>query len=224
MDTKTIILVLEALQPAVVPLGAAFLGAWLAFRLEDNARARQTVRDQVEAVNKALFVLIRQVNSLINTQTQIINPHREDPDCYINMRPSLPKASGSPTLDLDSLSFLLETDDRNLLGELLVEQERFEAALQAMNERSRYHLEILQPRMEAARIGEHAEYSTDKIRSVLGESFVLLMQRATDDAIQLVDKTVESNSVLTGKVHVAMKRRFPKHTIIRLAPKEPSNK
>ena len=224
METKTILLVLEALQPAVVPLGAAFLGAWLAFRLEDNARARQTVRDQVEAVNKALFVLIRQVNSLINTQTQIINPHREDPDCYINMRPSLPKASGSPTLDLDSLSFLLETDDRELLGELLVEQERFEASLQAINERSRYHLEVLQPRMAAARIGEHAEYPTDKIRSVLGESFVVLMQCATDDAIQHVDKTVGSNFALAAKFNHAMKRRFPKHTIIRLAPKEPSNK
>jgi len=224
MDTKTIILALEALQPAVAPLGGAFLGAWLAFKLNDNARARQTVRNQVLAVNKALFVLIRQVNSLINTQTQIINPHRKDPDRYINMRPSLPKTSGSPTLDLDSLSFLLETEDRNLLGELLVEQERFEAALQAINERSRYHLEILQPRMAAASIGDHAEYPTDQIHQVLGESFVLLMQRATDEAIELVDKTVESNSVLTSKVHVAMKRRFPMHTIIRLAPKEPSNK
>src|SRR3990172_12602076 len=91
METKTILLVLEALQPAVVPLGGAFLGAWLAFRLEDNARARQNVREQVAAVNKALFVLVRQVNSLIVIQTQIIKPYREDPNRYINMRPSLPK-------------------------------------------------------------------------------------------------------------------------------------
>ena len=224
MDTKTILLVLEALQPAVVPLGAAFLGAWFAFKINDNARARQTVRDQVAAVNKALFVLIRQVNSLIGIQTQIINPARQHPSRFIAMRALLPVSSGLPTLDVDSLSFLLETDDRELLWKMQVEQERFEATLQAINERSRFHLEVLQPRMEAAGIVEGTEYTEDQIRNALGNNLVLLMQRATDDAIQRVDKTVESNSVLTDKVYVAMKRRFPKHTIIRLAPKEPSNK
>ena len=220
MDTNTIILVLEALQPAVVPLGAAFLGAWLAFRLEDNARVRQTVRDQVAAVNKALFVLIRQVNSLKVVQTQIIDPHREDPARFINMRPSLPVGTGSPTFDLDSLSFLHETDDRELLMEMLVEQERFEAALQALNERSRVHIEVLQPRMVAAGIVEDAKYTADEIHKALGKPFILLMKHATDDAIQHVDKTVESNFALASKFNQAMKRRFPKHTIIRLAPKE----
>ena len=34
------------LLTAVVTLGAAFLGAWYAFRLNDSASARQTVRER----------------------------------------------------------------------------------------------------------------------------------------------------------------------------------
>ena len=64
--------------------------------------------------------------------------------------------------------FLLETEDRELLMELLVEQERFETALQVFNERSRLHLEVLQPKMKARGMLEGTTYTSDTIRNVLG--------------------------------------------------------
>ena len=214
----------EYLLSAITTLGAAFLGAWFAFRLEDNARARQTVSHQVAAVNRGLFVLIRQVNSLQGIQKQIIDPTREHPYRFIAMRPSLHVSTGSPTLDLDSMMFLLETEDRELLMELLVEQERFETALQVFNERSRLHLEVLQPKMKARGMLEGTTYTSDTIRNVLGESFMLEMRRATDDAIEQVDETVKSNFALTSKLNQAMKKRFSKHTIIRLELRKSSIK
>jgi hypothetical protein len=53
---------------------------------------------------------------------------------------------------------------------------------------------------------------------VLGESFVLHMRRATDDAIFHVDATVDSNQAVARRFHVAMKRLYPKHSIIKLKP------
>ena len=45
---------------------------------------------------------------------------------------------------------------------------------------------------------------------------MLEMQRATNAAIKQVNETVKSNFALTSKLNQAMKKRFSKHTIIRL--------
>ena len=213
MDANTI----STLITAAVTLLATFVGAGFAFRLNDKARARQTVRDQVAAVNRAIFILGRQFNLLKVIQTETIDPFREDPTRFIGMRPSLPVGLESPTLDLDSLSFLLETDARELLMELLIEQDRFEMALQSMNERSRLHLEVLQPRMAEAGIIEGGR--ADDLLRAIGEPLALRMQNATENTIQQIDKTVESNLEFAEKFRLAMKQLFPKARIIRLLPK-----
>ena len=53
---------------------------------------------------------------------------------------------------------------------------------------------------------------------------MLEMRRATDDAIEQVDETVKSNFALTSKLNQAMKKRFSKHTIIRLELRKSSIK
>ena len=45
-------------------LVAAFSGAWFAFLLNDRAKARETTRQQVAALNRAQFTLIRQGSCL----------------------------------------------------------------------------------------------------------------------------------------------------------------
>jgi hypothetical protein len=223
MDKNTMWQLVEILVNGLVTLVAAFAGAWYAFRLTDRERERQTTREQVAAVYRAQFVLIQQLNALKLIQGQTINPVREHPDRFIAMRPLLPVGGPSPRLDPDSLSFLLETDDRELPFRILVEQQRFDTAVQALNERSRLHLDVLQPRLAAAGIREGGEYLRTELVGALGDDLALPLQRATDDAIEHVDKTIESCSALVATVYQAMKARFPGHRFIRLDPNEPSN-
>ena len=212
----------ETLITGLVTLVAAFAGSWYAFRLSDRERARQTIREQVAAVNRAQFILIQQFNELKLIQSRIINPVRQHPGRFIVMAPLLPIVGSSSRLDADRLSFLLETDDRELPFRLLVEQQRFDTAVMAMNERSRFHLEVLQPRLAAAGIKEGIEYSRNRMIEALGEDLVVRLERATDDAIEHVDRTVESCPALVATFHKAMKARFPNHVVIRLVPEEPS--
>jgi hypothetical protein len=94
----------------------------------------------------------------------------------------------APRLDLDSLSFLLETDVSELLFHLMIEQERFETATRAINQRSRLHLEVVQPRLAGAGIVGGVDYSPRQISRALGHALAMRMKRATDDAIEAVDK------------------------------------
>ena len=106
----------------------------------------------------------------------------------------------------------------------MLEDNRFETAVQAVNERPRAHINELQPRLAAAGIKERTSYTTDELSQRLGEELVLRMQRATDAAVEQVDLSVESCAALVKRFHGAMKSRFPTESIIHMAPNSPSNK
>lgn len=214
---------LDTIISAFVTLAAAFAGAWSAFKLEDRARARRRVRDQVAAINRAQFVLIQQWNELKNIQAKMIDPKRKDPLNFITMRPSLSFGESTPRLDIRDLLFLLETDDRDLPFLLMLEERRFETAIQAVNERSRAHINELQPRLTEADVKEGTTWTIDSLTERLGEGLVLRLQRATDAAIKEVDLTVESCAALVDRFYRAMKARFPGETIIRMAPESASD-
>ena len=208
------------LQPtlsALATLAAAFLGARYAFRLQGRAQARRTVEDRVAAGNRAIFVLTR-LNTLKTFQTQIIDPVRDDPGAFLNMRASLPFSYDSLTVDFDSLSFLLETNHRQVLGELFIEEQCFRSAIQAINERSRIHLNICQPLLERAGVVEGGEYTAEQIQAALGHRLALQLRRATDAVVQHIDKTVESSLAMGEKLYTVQKSLFPKHSIIRFEP------
>lgn len=214
---------LETLISAAVTLVAAFAGSWSAFKLADQDKVRQTIRDQVSAINRAQFVLIQQLSTLKNIQSKMIEPKRADRLRMINMRPALPVGGSVPQLDPDGLLFLLETEDRELPFHLMVEQQRFDVAVQAINERSRLHIEVLQPRLAAALIEEGCQYSSAKLTELLGEDLLLRLERATDTMVEQVELTVESCTALIATFHASMIVRFPNANIIRVDPSQPSN-
>ena len=198
----------------LITLVAAFSGAWFAFLLNDRAKARETTRQQVAALNRAQFTLIRQLNTLKTLQSQVIDPVRQHPGRYVAMRALLPVRDEVPPPDLDGLSFLLETDDRNLILEIMIESQRFNGAVQALNERSLLHREKVQPLLDPADIREGGTYSdTDFVRA-LGEPLYLTLKRVTENAIDNVDRSVSSCEALSARFYEAMKKRFPKHVII----------
>jgi hypothetical protein len=212
----------EALISALVTLVAAFAGSWSAFKLEDRAKSRQRVRDQVAAINRAQFALIQQFNELKNIQSKMIDAKRDDPLRFITMRPSLPFGDSITRLDVTELLFLLETDDRELPFLMMLEQRRFETAIQAVNERSSAHISELQPRLLAAGVREGSSWTLDSLNECLGDDIVLRLQRATDAAVEQVDLTVESCAGIIDTFYKAMKARFPNESIIRMAPGSPS--
>jgi hypothetical protein len=223
MDSETVRTAVETAVTGLVTLVAAFAGSWYAFRLSDQAKARETTAGHVAAINRAQFVLIQQYNALRVFQQRSIEPVRSDSLRFINMRPTLPLRQLSVPLDIDSLSFLLETDDREFVFKLLIEEQRFKTALQAINERSRLHIEEVQPRLMAAAIREKSECNIEDLVGALGEHLLLLIQRGTEEAVREVDLTLASTIEQSRALYTAMKKRFPGHTIIRFEPDEPSD-
>jgi hypothetical protein len=71
---------MELIVSGLTTLVAAFAGAWFAYILSNRDRVRDQENAQVAAGNRAIFMLMRQFNTLHNLKTLIIDPKRSDPD------------------------------------------------------------------------------------------------------------------------------------------------
>ena len=219
-EGKLVSTAFEDYVPALATLLAAFIGASYAFKLQSDKEKRDISRANIVAGNLAVFNLIQKVNTLLDYQKQVIEPTRGKISAFIEMQPTLQLLKDDIQLDLDSLAFLLSSDDPNLLGELSVEKSRFRRAIDAINERSQLHLGQVQPILEQAGVVEGADYTTQQIEKALGTRLYVTMHQATDQVIDHVDSTIVSLQEAGAKLADMLKMLYPGEKIISLAVPE----
>jgi hypothetical protein len=205
---------LTSYVPALATLVAAFYGARYAFQFQKDKEKEDNKKRNVVNGNSAIFNIMRMTTTLRNIQIQIIDPARDRPVRFLQMQPTLHLINDDIKINIESLYFLLETDDRNLLGELVTEEARYRSALSAINERSRLHIEEVQPLLERAGIVEGGDYSLARIEEALGNRLYITMQEATEQAINHVDNAVVSLQQVADKLRASLKKVYPDETII----------
>jgi len=208
--------------PALVTLLAAYIGASYAFKLQSDKEDRENQQGNIVAGNLAIFNILRKLNILINYQRQIITPIRGKRTAFLEMQPTLHLLEEDIRLDLNSLSFLLNSDNPDLLGELSVEESKFQSALDAINKRSKIHLKQVQPKMERASVVEGDDYTFQQIEQILGQRLYVTIHKATDQVIDHVDSAVSSLQEVGEKLANTMKELYPNENIISLAVIESS--
>lgn len=205
---------LTSYVPALATLVAAFYGAKYAFQFQKDKEKEDNKRRNVVNGNSAIFNMMRMTNTLRTVQRQIIDPARDRPVRFLQMQPTLHLINDDIKLNIETLYFLLETEARNLLGELVTEEARYQSALDAINERSRLHREEVQPVLERAGIVQGGDYSLAQIENALGNRLYTTIQQATEQAIDHVDSTVVSLKQVSDKLTASLKKQFPNETII----------
>ena len=194
---------------SLATLGAAFIGSWFAFRLQDRAKQRKEIKDHVDKANELLFALFQKLNALKLFQIDSVDPWRDDPGRMIGMQPildfKLPEAPFRP----ESISFLLKTKYKQLLFDAHIEEQRFGVAQNIIRHRSSLHYQAVQPALHAAGIVEGKEYTSTQYKAVLGELLYQHLKRSTDQVVIHVDETVRSGEDLTKKLIKALKEIYP---------------
>ena len=203
---------------ALVTLSAAFVGAWSAFKLEDRARKRRTVEERIAAGNRAMFVLMRMFNELFVYQQRVLEPVRARDARSVLLLKNLSRNHEGLRFEVEKLSFLLETAHRQVLTELLIEEERFYTVVGMINKRSDMHLADVQPALEKAGIGEGQDHSEVDVDLALGTRRFRTMQRLTADIFTHVDKNVISLLEMSKRLHSALSKLYPKARFIRFEP------
>lgn len=127
--------------PALATLVAAYYGAKFAFQFQNDKELIAEKKHNIISANTAIFTLSRMANKLFIYQRDIIEPFLNKATAFIEMPPTLDIDKEHIKLNIETLYFLLQTNDRNILGEVLIEEERYRSAIDAINKRSQLHLE-----------------------------------------------------------------------------------
>ncbi len=223
IDEKSFNLIYTVILPGVVTLLAVFLGAKYAFQLQADKKEEELLRENVAAGNRAIFAIIRKFNKLKNFDVQFLESFKGDPTAFLQMPPLLDLVKDDINLDIDSISFLLETKFKNLLGEISTGLGKYQSAIDAINARSRLHIAHVQPLLERAGIVEGGNYSMGDIEKALGQRLFVTIKQATN---QVFEHTIESLNFIeeiSNKLTKALKEVFPGKEIIALGKAEDVN-
>ena len=121
-----------------------FIGAFSAFWLKSYEERKKSSEKQKQALNSALFVLIRQMNA-IHCIKRDLDKFKEPFDQGLSLPAMQPPDYSSVKQDIDSLRFLIGSGNANILMELTIEQERFEQAINSINIRNEFYVNEVQP-------------------------------------------------------------------------------
>ncbi|WP_154650032.1 hypothetical protein [Methylophilus methylotrophus] len=202
--------------PALATLVAAYYGAKFAFEFQNQKELEIEKKNNLIAINKAIFTLSRMANDLFVYQRDYINLVRDEKEAFLKLRPTSQYDKELFKLDIESLSFLLNTDFRNLLSEIAIEGERYIAAIEAINLRSNIHLNEIQPKLENAgfKNGLSITISDADLELILGNRLLSMLKETTEQVITHVDSTIESLKLVADRLKDSMKTIYPDQKII----------
>lgn len=200
--------------PALATLLAAFYGAKFAFQFQKEKEEKKNKEKHILDGNLAIYTLLRMFNTLLVYQKQFIEPHRGKPTAFLEMPPSLELLEDDINFNAENLFFLLNSDEINFIGKLVVEKSRFQKALDAINERSKVHRFEIQPRLEKSGIVQGGNYTFKGIEEILGERLNHTIIQATEQVIASVDETIHSLNNAGKELSEILKKIFPGERII----------
>ncbi len=204
---------MDTILKFIVPLFATFSGAFIAYWTQNRREQKKEDENQITALNKALFTLLRQINALASIKKDL-DKVRNDKFREFILRPFHPNMYNDLKFNCDSLIFMLDQKYQNLKGtdilqDLLIEQEGFEQTLRAIEFRTDYQVKVIQPHLEELGIKD-TDPTFEKAKSSLGECKSKNIVHYTDQVYENVDETLKSSGKVFQKLHDYSKKRFPK--------------
>ena len=201
---------------AIVVISAAFFGSFSAYHLNDRREQRKQQEIRINSLNSALFVTLRQFNAITQLKRDL-SRWEQDSSRFINMPAVVTGDYSDLKLDINSIEFLLRERDPNLLFELSVEQERFEAAIMALNMRNTFHYKELQPALSKAGFN-NTTATLEQVIEAVGPKIAVTALKSTDGVFSHVYETYDSLSKVHLKLFETAKEIFPNETFIRFEP------
>ena len=200
---------------SLATLSAAFFGAWLSYKLQDNNIKKEQTKKQVQDANDLLFSIYQKLNALTVFQRDSVNPWRDKPERLIAMEPIIDYRLPQTKIIPENISFLLGTKYEQLLFDIHIEDERFKVAEDIIKFRSHLHLNKVQPAIQNSGIAEGDQFSSIQLKSAIGEMLYIQLQKSTDNVIYNVDRTVKSSKELGDKLLLALKTTFPNEKFVK---------
>ena len=234
-------------QPTAT-LIAAFLGAWFAFKLQKREKQQKIKADNITAGNYAIYNVMCQYDTFHYISKQIIEPVRRNQLRIVLMQGIQPPIECEDLKpDLSSLLFFLKPQKslelqmklRKTMAELFIEYTRYQTVINAINNRTEFLSQKVQPLINEAKIRYYQDTpdqmqvgeeilslpkeiprALQYIEAALGHLVYQGILSRTDNVIKAVDEAKTSLLSMRDKLVDALKQLFPENErdILRFDP------
>jgi hypothetical protein len=164
----------------------------LAFLTQITLRRREERKAEQLAAHRILFCLFQQLNTIVLFQREWIAPRKKSPVQFIEIPAATEFDLSTNLFDFESFGFLLKSGEgRKIMYDLYLAQECYVATLVGINERSRMHRELLQPKLAESGLGMGNSVSLHELAKVLGPLVHGTMVNATEQMISQLQHAFE---------------------------------
>lgn len=192
---------------------ASFFGAFSAFALNTRKEQEKEELSRVRALNSALFTSARQINTIAQLKRDI-KPYLSKADAPFSFPPKTIEKDEFLRIDFSRLEFLIELGGAQLLQKLALEEDRYNAAIEAVNVRTKFHFNDLQPALAKSSLVPNTTVSGEDIKKQLGDRIFYTSQNLFRHLTDHVLKTYDSYKPVHEELFEKSKSSFPGKTFI----------
>ena len=116
-----------------------FFGAWAAFKFQIAEQARKDKKGEAAAGRRALLVLCNQYGQTKRFYMQALSKFKDDPFRWVTLQP-FDAFHSFLRLDVNSLGFLMDCSEPNIIQEVLLAEEAFLVLVTTVHQRNDVHL------------------------------------------------------------------------------------
>lgn len=190
-----------------VQAGATLVGALVAFELERQRQKRSERRQRVNGLHRALFVFVLQRSFMLNIKQQALEPHRTDPFRTFTVRPS-PMTPPAAAIDRDSLAFLLDDREADLLYRVMNADLWFSTLISVVRDRNVVHAQF-QQRLEEVQRNLKREFNIDEFKTAVGPLLSKSLEDLTNALYEINDRALKENEEAAALARQYVRRKFP---------------
>jgi hypothetical protein len=197
-------------------LFAAFLGAWFAFRLQNKSEMLKNELTTIFEINMLQLNLYKGYNSLLLLEKEYVNPFRSHPFYWIEIPSLLEVHDYSENIDISRIGFFIQSNNEDIIQDVMLIIEKHEELTKALNERSKIHRNEFQPIIEKVLKEKGRQIEINELFGVLGEKLSSELKGLTDQYLELLDETIKNYQITIDKVYKAGKKLYPKAKILQV--------
>lgn len=195
---------------AVATLAAAFFGARFAFQFQQQEKAKELREVQIAKANAGLQRILRMVNIVGNYRTMVVDPVRHlGRGAAVSMNATISEDVSREHFEVTDLSFMVTKEEQEAVFDLWLEERRFHTLMQAIDRRSKLHLDEYQPIAEAKKLHEREDLTLNDLRAEVGPRIIDGLITLTDYILKDVDATLASLIAAKDRLRAALELRFP---------------
>jgi len=190
-----------------------FFGAWAAFQFQIAEQARKDKKSEAAAGRRAVLVLCNQYGQTKRFYKQALSKFKDDPFRWVTLQP-FDAFHSFLRLDVNSLGFLMNSSEPNIIQEVLLAEEAFLELVTTVHQRNDVHLNQLQLAIQKLGL-DSLPASEEKIKELLGQRLVVVMKDLTDSTYDLADAVLIHNEAIFNRLNTYLNMHYSDYQLLK---------